>query len=116
MPSDRREREKMAYNISSGVISSGITLSTYDSMYVSNGGIAEDITVNSGGDMYISSGVFYSADIDIFQKGHIYSIRLLLQIFFYFTIQQKGHFFNPAAGYYCRKNLFIEQESPSGRQ
>ena len=45
----------MAYYISSGVTSTGISLN-YENMYVKSGGVANRTTVKSGGDMYISSG------------------------------------------------------------
>ena len=45
----------MAYYISSGEISSGITVSYY-TMYIYSGGTANSTTVNSSGYMYISSG------------------------------------------------------------
>ncbi len=44
------------YNVSSGVTSTGITLSNYDSMCVSSGGVVNSTTVNSSGYMHISSG------------------------------------------------------------
>ena len=43
------------YHISSGQVSSGITLN-YDDMYISSGGVANSTTVNYDGYMYISSG------------------------------------------------------------
>ena len=43
------------YRISSGQVSSGITLS-HDSMYVSSGGTANSTTVNDSGYLYVSSG------------------------------------------------------------
>ena len=43
------------YNVSSGITSSGITLSR-DSMYVSSGGTATNTTVSYSGRLYVSSG------------------------------------------------------------
>ena len=45
----------MAYHISSGVISTGISLYD-DSMHISSGGVANSTTVSYYGHMYISSG------------------------------------------------------------
>ena len=44
----------MAIEISSGVISTGLTLSN-NSMYITDGGVANSTTVNSRGSMFISS-------------------------------------------------------------
>ncbi|MBE6377772.1 MAG: hypothetical protein E7051_03010 [Lentisphaerae bacterium] len=44
------------YDIYSGIISSGLTLSYQDYMYISSGGTANSTTVSSGGTMCISSG------------------------------------------------------------
>ena len=44
----------MAYNVSSGQVSSGIILND-DTMYVSSGGTVNNTTVNYYGGLYISS-------------------------------------------------------------
>ena len=46
----------MSYYVSSGQVSSGISLSNWHAMYVSSGGTADSNFVNSGGWMYVSSG------------------------------------------------------------
>ena len=45
----------MSYTVSSGQVSSGITL-TYDNMNVYHGGVANSTTVNQYGQMFVSSG------------------------------------------------------------
>ena len=45
----------MGYVVSSGEISSGIILSSYDSMFISSGGVANRTTIKYSGFMYISS-------------------------------------------------------------
>ena len=60
----------MAYHISSGVISTGISLS-YDSMFISSGGVANSTTVNSGCWMDIyHGGVANSTTVNY--DGHMY--------------------------------------------
>ena len=46
----------MNYNISNGIVSSGITANDWDWVFVSEGGSAADVTINNGGAVVVSSG------------------------------------------------------------
>ena len=63
-----------SYNISSGVISTGIYLSSSDRMSISFGGVANSTTVSSGGRLYIyRGGVANSTTVNNWGSMHIYS-------------------------------------------
>ena len=41
------------YDVSSGQVSSGVVVGSWETMYVYSGGVANSTTVNSVGDLYV---------------------------------------------------------------
>lgn len=51
------------YNVSAGVVSSGVTLARFDEMNVLSGGAADGISVGGGADLYVRSGASASGSV-----------------------------------------------------